>query len=98
MTRQFCYANARSGAKITKSKPLVGITRRPAVLTFAAATLLLLTSKALAVTDPSLDVSLTVTNQSAVLSWNTFAGVSYQVEAGSALGVWNSISPALTGT
>ena len=53
---------------------------------------------ALSATDPSLNVSLTRSNQSVTLSWGGVSVVPYQVEASSTLTDWTNISPVMTGS
>ena len=65
---------------------------------YAVVILLNLGSVALAVTDPTLTVTLASTPQGVVLSWPTFPGVPYQVEAATGLSDWTNISPVLSGT
>jgi Ca2+-binding RTX toxin-like protein len=50
------------------------------------------------VTDPTLTTSLALLPQGVVLSWPTFQGVPYQVEASSGLSDWTNISPVMVGT
>lgn len=68
---------------------------------FCAVAIALLTrlgGTALAMNDPRLEASLTSTPQGLVLSWPTFQGVPYQIEAGSGLSDWTNISPVMLGT
>src|SRR5262245_2511414 len=51
-----------------------------------------------AVTDPTLITTISATSQGVVLSWPTFQGVTYQIEAGSGLNDWTNISSVLVGT
>lgn len=55
------------------------------------------TCQAFAVTDPTLNLTITRTNQSVVMSWFGSNTMAYQVEASSNLTVWSGASPILPG-
>ena len=79
-----------------KSSEFVTVDRLQCVV--AILTFVMLGGGALGATDPTLEVSLTYSNQNVILSWATFQGVRYQVEAGSSFDGWTNISPVMTGT
>jgi hypothetical protein len=92
------FRSSQTWLPADRIKPKINLLRGNLWRVLITAALIGFNTEVRGVSDPTLNTSFQLSGQSAILSWNTFPGVLYQVEAANVLGVWSNLSTVMTGT